>query len=192
MQIIGITGGIGSGKSTLVHELACRGYRIYDCDREAKRIIETVPQVRDAVKALLGNESFVNHSYNTGYVARRVFAEPDLLERLNTIVHPAVKADITRLCKGTDEPLFVESAILYEAGLDALCHRIFHVDAPEDVRLARTIARDYRGDASAENIKKVRARMRAQEGEKKKNAIIVNNDGTASIPELADALLAQI
>ena len=95
-MIIGITGGIGSGKSTIARALAARGYAVYDCDREAKRIIAENKDVQQQIIALLGPEAFVNGVYNTSYVAQRVFAEPELLERLNQIVHPAVKADIIR------------------------------------------------------------------------------------------------
>lgn len=100
-MLVGITGGIGSGKSTIVQALAARGYAVYDCDREAKRIIVENAEVRKAIIALLGTEAFVpspqhpfTGSYNTSYVSQRVFAEPELLQQLNTIVHPAVKEDI--------------------------------------------------------------------------------------------------
>ena len=193
-MIIGITGGIGSGKSTIARALAARGYAVYDCDREAKRIIAENKDVQQQIIALLGPEAFVNGVYNTSYVAQRVFAEPELLERLNQIVHPAVKEDILE-----KQPDFVESAILYEAGLDAICDKIFVVDAPEEIRIARTIARDYHGDASPENIDKVRARIRAQHDQstiKRPCRVTINqstillNDGRKSIDELAEEIIA--
>ena len=192
-MIIGITGGIGSGKSTIARALAARGFAVYDCDREAKRIIAENKDVQQQIIALLGPEAFVNGVYNTSYVAQRVFAEPELLERLNQIVHPAVKEDILE-----KQPDFVESAILYEAGLDAICDKIFVVDAPEEIRIARTIARDYHGDASPENINKVRARIRAQRpylssihlSSIGRQAVIIPNDGRKSIDELAEEIIA--
>ena len=206
-MIIGITGGIGSGKSTIARALAARGYAVYDCDREAKRIIAENKDVQQQIIALLGPEAFVNGVYNTSYVAQRVFREPELLERLNLIVHPAVKADIIRhspLSGSAASPLinppflFLESAILYEAGLDELCDKIIVVDAPEDIRIARTIARDYHGDSSPENINKVRARIKAQGGlsiqhsevsiQDSEVRLIVNNDGKTSVAELADEI----
>ena len=193
-MIIGITGGIGSGKSTIARALAARGYAIYDCDKEAKRIIAENRDVQQQIIALLGPEAFVNGVYNTAYVAQRVFREPELLERLNQIVHPAVKEDILE-----KQPDFVESAILYEAGLDAICDKIFVIEAPEDIRIARTIARDYHGDASPENIDKVRARIRAQHDQstiKRPCRVTINqstiliNDGRKSIDELAEEIIA--
>ena len=207
-MLVGITGGIGSGKSTIVQVLAARGYAFYDCDREAKRIIVENAEVRKAIIALLGTEAFVpspqhpfTGSYNTFYVSQRVFAEPELLQQLNAIVHPAVKEEIrvqsseVRVQNSEFSVLFVESAILFEAGIDSLCDRIVVVDAPEEVRLARTIARDYHGDATEEHINKVRARMRAQqfrpteEQKASKKVLTINNDGRTSISDLANEII---
>lgn len=193
-MIIGITGGIGSGKSTIANELARRGYVVYDCDQAAKRIISENPDVQQEIIDLLGEEAFIytpytiHHTpiYNTQYVAKRVFAEPELLEKLNAIIHPEVALDI--LAK---QPDFVESAILYEAGLDKICSKIIVVQAPEEVRIARTIGRDYKGDACPENINKVRARICAQ-GEYEYPTLLptlyINNDGKTPIPEIVEKI----
>ena len=212
-MIVGITGGIGSGKSTIARALAARGFDVYDCDREAKRIIAENKEVQQQIIALLGPEAFTTPlapsleeraggevSYNTAYVAQRVFAEPELLARLNAIVHPAVKEDILQhplLRRGRGERFFIESAILYEAGLDELCDRIIIVDAPEEVRLARTIARDYRGEDTPEHINKVRARIRAQKNsaglsDPRRDVLTILNDGTRSVSDLAETILAFI
>ena len=195
MQIIGITGGIGSGKSTIARELAKRGFAVYDCDREAKRIIAENEEVQRAIIHLLGEEAFVNGVYNTAYVAKRVFAQKELLERLNQIVHPAVKADIIRhspLSGSAASPLinppflFLESAILHESGFDKLCDKVIVVEAPEEIRIARTIARDYHGDTSPANINKVRARMRAQHiptGD-----LVINNDGNTPLADIVSII----
>lgn len=180
-MIIGITGGIGSGKSTIAQELVRRGYTVYDCDREAKRIIAENEEVRKAMAVLLGAEAFIDGQYNTSYVAQRVFAEPELLRQVNAIVHPAVGLDIVKL-----KPDFVESAILYEAGLDKLCDKVVVIDAPEEIRIARTIARDYHGEATEDNINKVRARIRTQKvplGD-----LRLMNDGQTSIATLVEKL----
>lgn len=191
-HIIGLTGGIGSGKSTIARELEKQGFAVYDCDREAKRIIAEKKDVQTAIIKLLGEEAFVNGHYNTAYVAQRVFDKKELLEQLNKIVHPAVKKDIIRQTSAV-RLLFVESAILCEAGLDDLCEKIIVVEAPEAMRIERVIARDYKGDASPENINKVRARVRAQENayasipQQKRLTII--NDGQTPIDELVQNLL---
>lgn len=171
-MIIGITGGIGSGKSTIARELAKRGYIVYDCDQEAKRIIAENADVQQEIIDLLGEEAFVGGTYNTAYVAKRVFEDPHLLAAINAIVHPAVGLDIMKR-----KPDFVESAILYESGLDILCDRIIVIDAPEEIRIARTLNRNY----------DVRARIKAQKiptGD-----LVINNDGKTSIADLAVKIL---
>lgn len=168
---IGITGGIGSGKSTIAHELAQRGYTVYDCDREAKRIIAEDPEVRKAIIALLGEEAFADGTYNTAYVAQRVFENSSLREALNAIVHPAVCQDILKR-----QPDFIESAILFESGLNRLCDKVIVIDAPEEIRIARTLNRNY----------DVRARIRAQvvpTGD-----LTIHNDGKESIASLVEKI----
>jgi len=182
-MIIGITGGIGSGKSTIARELSQRGFAVYDCDREAKRIIAENKDVQQQIINLFGEKSFINGIYNTQYISKCVFSPSlqgrsgeALLAQLNAIIHPAVKADICQRAKRavcqrsglsvkrsvSKAVLFIESAILFEAGLDTICDKIIIIEAPEEVRIARTIERDYAGVATEENINKVRARMRAQ------------------------------
>ncbi len=204
MQIIGITGGIGSGKSTIARALAARGYAVYDCDKEAKRIIAENKDVQQQIIELLGEEAFEEvpstkgqrtKAYNTAYVAQCVFAEPQLLKKLNEIVHPAVREDIKKIRIKNNELkiIFIESAILQEAGLDTLCDKIIVVEAPEKVRIERTIARDYNGEATEENINKVRARIQAQKAvchqpSDVRRQLSVYNDGKTSIEELVEKI----
>ena len=138
--------------------------------------------MQQAIVGLLGQEAFVYGKYNTSYVAKRVFAEPVLLRQLNAIVHPAVGKDI--LAK---QPDFVESAILQESELDRLCDKVVVVDAPEDIRIARTIARDYEGQATEANIQEVRARMQTQRIPR--GDLVLVNDGTHFIDELVEKLV---
>jgi len=195
-MIIGLTGGIGSGKSFIAQGLVKHGFAVYDCDREAKRIITENETVRKAIIKLLGTEAFLpspQHPftgiYNTVYVAQRVFADPELLQQLNAIVHPAVKEDIK--CQ-PQAVLFIESAILFEAGLDEICDKIVVVEAPEDVRIKRTIARDYHGEATPANIDKVRARIRAQktsaEVSPRRPVLTVLNDGSLVLSSIINLI----
>lgn len=187
-HIIGLTGGIGSGKSTIAQELGKQGFAVYDCDREAKRIIAENNEVQQAIIALLGEEAFVDGIYNTQYVAQRVFADPQLRQQLNAIIHPAVKNDI--LLK---QPRVIESAILCEAGLDRLCDKIVVVEAPEDIRIERVLARDYKGDASPANRYKVRARVQAQanayDAIPQQKRLTIINDGQTPIVHLVQSIL---
>ena len=208
-MLIGLTGGIGSGKSTIANELSRRGFAVYDCDREAKRIIAENPAVQQQIIALFGEEAFVDGEYNTQYISKCVFsppsggrgASPCGRGALNAIIHPAVKEDIKNHLplQGAGGLLFIESAILFESGLDALCDRIIIVDAPEDIRIARTIARDYHGEATPDNINKVRARIRAQQStsgrsnrRRRSNRPLVEAIGSAEGEAIASAAAIEL
>lgn len=181
-MIIGITGGIGSGKSTIAKQLRKMGYAVYDTDSEAKRLIVEDAGVREEIEQLFGKEVYKDGVYQTALVAQRVFADQSLLARLNAIVHPAVKVDILRWAENMNHPTlcFVECAILYQAGFDTLCDKVVAVTAPEEVRMQRVMKRD------CTTIEKVRARMRAQEVEKdiERANLIVNNDGKTEITSI--------
>jgi len=191
-MIIGITGGIGSGKSYIARGLAKQGFVIYDCDQEAKRIIEQDPIVKERISALLGDEVYADGKYQTKVVADKVFNAPTLLQSLNAIVHPVVKEDILRkaaTCHMQPATLVVESAILWESGLDIICDKIVAVVADEEIRLQRAIARDH------SNINRVRARMRAQMSDKercKRADIIVNNNGQTPLNELCQYIMQHL
>ena len=192
---IGITGGIGSGKSTIAKQLRQMGYEVYDTDSEAKRLIVEDAHVREQITALFGPEAYKDGVYQTAFVAQQVFADKNLLAKLNAIVHPAVKADIISKFRSLgvlSEPLkrnsglfFIECAILFQAGFDVLCDKVVAVTAPEDIRLERVIARDH------SEMNKVRARMKAQEADKdlSRADIIINNDGQVSIRTLCEEIL---
>ena len=194
-MIIGLTGGIGSGKSTIAKQLCAMGYAVYDTDSEAKRLIVEDAHVREQMEELFGKEVYADGVYQTALVAQRVFADRSLLSQLNAIVHPAVKADITRWATMQDSPsfrkglgvglFFVECAILYQAGFDKLCDKVIVVTAPEEIRLARAVARDH------STIEKVRARMRAQQADQdlQRADLVINNDGKTSIPTLCEEII---
>lgn len=179
-MLVGLTGGIGSGKSTIARGLEAMGYPVYYTDQEAKRIIETNPAVRSEVEHLFGADVYVGNHYQTQRVAEAVFRDATLLARLNHIVHPAVCFDVHRWSR-QHELCFVESAILFESGLSEQCDRVVAVTAPEELRLQRTIARD------GSNINKVRARMRAQLSDEElalRSDLTILNNETEPVSEL--------
>lgn len=174
MEIIGITGGIGSGKSYIAAQMAKTGYRVYDTDKEAKRLIVTDTELRAQMVALLGPDIYEGDTYRTDLVAARVFAQPALLQQLNQLVHPFVERDIKNtLPLYPSTPLLLESALLIESGLYRLCDRVVVVTAPEEVRIARTMARDHCTESQ------VRDRIAAQMSEKERLSyadFVINNN----------------
>ena len=188
-MIIGITGGIGSGKSVISKELRRMGYPVYDTDKEAKRLIVENVQIRRNIENLLGKEVYKDNVYQTQIVASKVFANKSLLVQLNAIVHPAVREDILSrtqdFINNTTSLYFIECAILYTAHLDDICDKVVAITAPEAIRLERTIARD------SSDKDKVRARMRMQDVEHdiQRADIIINNDGSTPVSTLCKELL---
>ena len=172
--LIGLTGGIGSGKSYIAAQMAKTGYRVYDTDKEAKRLIVTDTELRAQMVALLGSDIYEGDTYRTDLVAARVFADPALLQQLNQLVHPFVERDIKNtLPLYPFTPLLLESALLIESGLYRLCDRVIVVTAPEEVRIARTMARDHCSE------EQVRSRMAAQMPEKERLSyadFVINNN----------------
>ncbi len=142
-MIIGLTGGIGSGKTTVAkmfHEL---GVPIYVSDIEAKKLMVTNAKLITEIKALLGDEAYNGNELNRTYISEKVFKNKNLLNQLNALVHPAV-ADGFIKWKAEQNSLYVikESAILFESGSYKNCDLIITVTAPLEVRVGRVVLRD--------------------------------------------------
>lgn len=190
-MIVGITGGIGSGKSYIAKGLEQHGFLRYDCDQEAKHIIEQDSDVKSQIIKLFGTDVYQDGKYQTHKVADIVFAQPALLQALNAIVHPAVKADILSRCTMHDAQctMLIESAILWESGLDQICHKVIAVIAPEELRIQRAIARDH------SDTNKVRARIKAQMSDQERCLhadIIVNNNEQQTLDQLCQYILQHL
>ena len=157
MYKVAITGGIGSGKSKVVELLAQRGVAAYDSDSRAKALMASSPELREQIIECFGSEAYDGEAVNRRYLAERVFNDKEALTKLNAIVHPAVMADFERWAEGEEGNYVVmESAILFEAGLEGSFDATVSVMAPEELRLERAMKRD---GATEEQI---RERMRNQ------------------------------
>lgn len=143
MMKVGITGGIGSGKSTVCRLFAQRGVAVYDSDAEAKRLMAESPELRAAVSARFGAEAYAGDALNRPYLAGKVFSDPAALADLNALVHPAVLADFAAWAERQEGSyVILESAILFDAGLEDSVDRTVAVLAPLELRLERTCRRD--------------------------------------------------
>lgn len=143
MYKVGITGGIGSGKSTVCALLADYGVAVYDSDAEAKRLMENSAELRTALQEAFGEESYTESGINRAYLASKVFGDEEQLQRLNSIVHPAVRADFAAWAERQSAPYVVlESAILFESGFDGEVNSTLAVVAPLEERIRRTMERD--------------------------------------------------
>jgi len=163
--IIGITGGIGSGKSTLSDLFRAEGYMVYDSDKEARRLQNENPIIKQKIQTIFG-DVYTNEELNRSALAKIVFTNPDLLTQLNNIVHPVVREDFKSWisANSSQKLLFLESAILFENGLNKLVDKVIVITASEDVRIKRVIKRDKVTE------KQVRDRMANQLSEESKIA----------------------
>ncbi|MDE6008006.1 MAG: dephospho-CoA kinase, partial [Muribaculaceae bacterium] len=134
---IGITGGIGAGKSIVSRLLRLKGFTVYDCDSAARSLMEQDPEVRDALTKLLGQDAFRANHLNRLFVAERIFGDKDLRERVNKVVHKAVREDFLRMTEREKGTVFIESAIPVTGGLMPLMDEIWVVEADEATRIER-------------------------------------------------------
>ena len=175
MMVVGLTGGIGSGKSTIAKEFATLGIAVFNSDEQAKVLIATDAQVKERIIAAFGEEAYQNGEYNRAYIAQIVFNNPEKLAILNGIVHPALAKYFKQWAKKQISPYVLkEAAILFESGSYKDCNYIITVTAPEQVRIARVMARDHCTEAQ------VRARMAQQWSDAQRialsNVVIENID----------------
>ncbi|MCQ2375510.1 MAG: dephospho-CoA kinase [Salinivirgaceae bacterium] len=189
MIILGITGGIGSGKSYVAQKLAQRGVPVYNADVEAKSLNNTNQQIINAYKARYGTQIYVNGQLNRKALADIIFANKAELQWVNALVHPIVNAHFAQWCKQQQsEIVAAESAILFGSQLSELCDAVVAVVASQQVRINRVMQRD------ASTQQQVEARMANQLSNEKMaemaDYVIVNNgeDVDSQIDELLTKL----
>ena len=152
MKIIGLTGGIGSGKTTVANHFIGAGIPVYIADDEARKIMQS-PEILREIKKIFGSVIFKNEVLNRQKLAEIVFSNSDKLKQLNAIIHPAVKKHFGNWILNYKNSPFViyETAILFEGGSYKDCDKIITVTAPLETRIERVIQRDK---TSRENVLK--------------------------------------
>jgi len=177
--IVGITGGIGSGKSTVARYLRHQGYKVYDSDIEAKKIQNSNADVRAATIQLFGNQAYTENEMNRAFIAKCVFEDKNLLQKLNEIVHPAVKDDFSKWIKenSNEKIVFLESAILYESGFNSLVDKVLLISASKETRIRRVIRRD---SATREQVvKRIENQTDTEELKQRADIVLYTDDDIA-------------
>jgi len=143
-KIIGLTGGIGSGKTTIANHLKSLGIPVYNSDDQAKKIL-FFPDTIETLMSVFGNVIFANELLDKEKLSKLVFNDPEKLKLLNQIIHPAVKVDFENWLKANkNAPLVIkEAAILFESGSNKDCDAIISISAPQEMRIQRVIERDH-------------------------------------------------
>lgn len=179
---IGITGGIGSGKSYVCQRLKAHGIDVYDCDAAAKRLIRTSTTIRQQLTALIDPEVYIGDQLDKAVVAHFLLESEANAKAIDQIVHPAVFRDFEE--SGME---WMESAILYESGINQLVDRVIVVTAPEEVRIQRVMQRDA---ISREKTLQWIQRQWPQEEVRQRADYEIINDGKADIDEQIARLLS--
>ena len=151
MKVVGLTGGMGSGKTTVAEMFADLGVPVYYSDRKAKTLMGESLEIREAVIALLGKEAYRGKVPQRRLIAQKVFVDSGLLSGLNAIIHPAVRHDFNAWREKQEAPYVIqEAAILFENGSYKYFDKIILVCAPREERIRRIIARDQSSRGAAE------------------------------------------
>ena len=185
-KLIAITGGIGCGKSIVSQILKEFGFQVYNCDCNAKYLMDNSPTIKDCLKSTFGNDIIIDGTINRVKLANIVFNNKEKLVKLNNIVHSSVKEDLIswKLENSHNKLLFIETAILYQSGLDSIVDEVWEVNAPLEIRIERVMKRN--------NISRqdVLSRIESQKYEILTQAdyIITNDDKVAILPQLVTIL----
>lgn len=183
MRKVGITGGIGAGKSTVSKIFSLLGVPVYDADSEAKQLMED-PVITEQVRGIFGDAVFVpGKGIDRARLAEIVFRDADRLAALNAIVHPAVRQHFEQWASMQDAGYVLkEAAVMFESGADGQLDEVITVEAPEALRIARVVHRDGTNEAA------VRARMANQlssaERERRAQHVINNDESELLIPQI--------
>jgi dephospho-CoA kinase len=166
MRIVGLTGGMGSGKTTVANYFKELGVPIYIADDAGKTLMNTNPEVKAKISSLFGEQAYKDGNLQRKYISDQVFDSPEKLQQLNEIVHPAVGSDFLKWKNKQDSSYVIyEAAILFETGGYKKCNLVVLVTAPMDERIKRLQARDK------SSLEEIEARMKHQWSDEEKRKL---------------------
>jgi dephospho-CoA kinase len=189
-KIIGLTGGIGSGKTTIANYIRSLGVPVYIADEEAKKLLYDAA-IQEQLKMAFGETIFENSVLSKQKLAKIVFSDETKLKRLNSIIHPAVKAHFEKWLENYKaEPLIVkEAAILFESGSNQDCDAVITVIAPLDDRIKRVRSRD---NISQEDVLSRMKNQWTDEMKTEKSDFIIDNNDLSKTLVQVDEILKKI
>lgn len=186
MLKVGITGGIGSGKTTVCKLFQLQNIPVFYADQQAKTIMQTDKQLVDDLKAAFGMDVYSEEEIlNRGKLAALVFNDEEKLKKLNSLVHPAVFRAFDIWVKQQTAPYVLkEAALLFESGSYKNCDYIILVKSPQDLKISRIIERDSITEADV--LKRMNKQLSDQEKEQRSNFIIYNDEKQMLIPQVLE------
>ncbi len=183
MLRIGITGGIGSGKSIVARVFNNLGIPVYNADTAAKRLMETDPELQAAIRRHFGNEAFVQGKLDRSYLASIVFNDKAKLDTLNALVHPVTIRDAELWMKQQDSPYALkEAALIFESGSQSSLDFVIGVTAPQSLRIHRVMQRD--GVSREEVLKRIDKQLDQSLVMRLCDYVVVNNDQQLVVPQV--------
>ncbi|MEO1255250.1 MAG: dephospho-CoA kinase [Bacteroidota bacterium] len=180
-MLVGITGGIGSGKTTICKVFETLGAKTYYADDRAKWLMEHDQELVNQVKALFGEEAYLHGNLNRKLIADRAYHDDSLLTKLNSVVHPAVGRDTQEWIKKHDDAklLLKEAALLFETGIYRQLYKNILVLAPKEIRIQRVLQRDSHRDEPA--VKAIISKQMDDEEKIPLADYLIQNDGNQSV-----------
>ncbi|WP_407404575.1 dephospho-CoA kinase [Chryseobacterium sp.] len=191
-KIIGLTGGIGSGKSTVAQYIENCGFPVYYSDDRAKAIVNEDENLKIKIKDLLGNEAYDHQGlYDRKFVGKKVFNDDELLQKLNNIIHPAVRLDFNNwVSQQTKYLVFKETALLFELNLHLDCYKSLLVTAEDNIRLKRVMDRDGKTYREVESV--MNNQMQERDKIKLADYIIYNNTNLDDLKDQTEKVIFEI
>jgi len=191
-KIIGLTGGIGSGKTTVAHYIENCGFPVYYSDERAKTIVNDNEDLKNKIKELLGPDSYdENDLYNRKFVGEKVFNDTELLLKLNEIIHPAVRLDFEKwVSQQTKYLVFKETALLFELKLHLQCYKSLLVTSEDNIRIKRVMDRDGKTYREVETI--MNNQMPEKDKIKQTDFVIYNNTNLDDLQEQTEKIIFEI
>lgn len=183
MLRVGLTGGIGSGKSTVARVFETLGIPVFYADEAAKRLMNTDPDLRQQLITQFGADVYHEKGLNRAYLASIVFNDPSKLAVLNSITHPATIADADNWMARQHGPYLIkEAALLFESHADSHLDLVIGVSAPLELRIKRAMDRDGLSRLEIEN--RIRRQMPEEEKMSRCNLILINDESSLLLPQV--------
>ena len=191
-KIIGLTGGIGSGKTTVAKFIEEMGFPVYYSDDRAKEIVNDDEVLKNNIKELLGEEAYdENGFYNKKYVSGIVFNDDEMRLQLNALIHPAVKIDFENWVENQNsEFVFKETALLFELKLNESCYKSVLVTADDNIRIKRVMDRDQKTYREIEAV--IDKQMPEKDKIKRADFVIFNNEGIDELKTATEKMMVEL
>lgn len=186
MKRIAIIGGIGSGKSVVSRLLSLMGYPVYDCDSNAKRLMDESEDIHRGLVDIFGPPAVTPEGINRAYISSIAFKDAEKLSKLNSLVHPAVLHDFDRWAQQNGEIVFVETAILSESGMSKSVDAVWSVEAPLECRVERVMVRNAMSRQDV--MRRISSQATTIPDEITSVTHLINDDSHALIPQIVAAI----